>query len=65
MKYFYCYSERLKRALSANGFRYICIGINERTNSKFYLYEGSEELNYYKDCIYQSERELYGHVEQK
>lgn len=62
-QYFYCYSARLKRALSANGFQYICVGINERTNSRFYLYEGTEELNYYKDWIYPVERDNFKNVE--
>ena len=58
-RYFYCYSERLKRALCANGFRYICVGLNRRTQSRFYLFESSVELQYYKDCIYPTERDEF------
>lgn len=58
-RFFFCYSARLKRALEANGFHYVCIGINERTNSKFWLYVGSNELNDYKDHLYQEERDKF------
>lgn len=54
---FFCYSPRLKRALEAHGFNYICVGINERTQTKFWLYEGTDELNYYKDYLYQKDRD--------
>ncbi len=47
------------RALRAHGFRYICIGINKRTASEYYLYEASEELQYYKDHIYPDERDEF------
>lgn len=57
--FFYCYSERLKRALCANGFRYVCVGINERTDSRFYLFVSSPELQYYKDYIYPNERDEF------
>lgn len=56
---FFCYSERLKNALVANGFKYICVGINERTNSRFWLFWGTNELNDYKDNTYQNERDRF------
>lgn len=58
-RFFFCYSARLKRALEANGFRHICVGLNERTNQKFWLYVGSQELNDYKDYRYQAERDQF------
>ncbi|WP_206459443.1 hypothetical protein [Anaerovorax sp. IOR16] len=58
-KLFFCYSNRLKRALISNGFTPICIGINKRNNQKFYLFEGTFELNYYKDYLYQKERDKF------
>lgn len=58
-RYFFCYSARLQKALEYHGFRYICVGINERTGAKFWLYEGSPEFNYYKDYLYQEERDLF------
>ena len=57
--FFYCYSERLKRALLSNGFKYVCEGINKKTKSKFYLFVGTEELNNYKNKIYQTERDKF------
>lgn len=58
-RFFFCYSPRLKRALAANGFRYICTGINEQTQTKFWLYVGTDELNDYKDRFYQQERDQF------
>ena len=57
--YFYCYSPRLKRALLAHGFSYICTGINQKSNTIFWLCEGSEELNDYKNNYYQAERDKF------
>ena len=58
-RFFFCYSARLKRALEYNGFHYVCVGINEHTNKRFWLYLGSPELNYYKDFLYQQERDQF------
>jgi hypothetical protein len=49
---FFCYSRRLKRALVANGFVPVCSGFNERTQSKFWLFLGTAELNDFKDFFY-------------
>lgn len=57
-KLFFCYSKRLKRALEANGYRHICIGLNERTGDKFWLF-WFEEIEHYKDYVYQSERDKF------
>lgn len=58
-KYFYCYSERLAKALLANGFKHIRVGINKNTNAKFYLFLGTKELNDYKNNKYQEERDKF------
>ena len=58
-RYFYCYSERMKRALMDNGFYYIETGYNRNSNKPYWVFEGTEELNYYKDFVYQSERDNY------
>ena len=59
MKKFYCYSERFKNALYINGFRIIEFGFNYKTNSQYWVFIGSEILNYYKDNLYQKERDLF------
>ena len=43
-KYLYCYSTTLYHFLMAGGQRYICIGVNERTGNRFYLFEKTSEL---------------------
>lgn len=43
--YFYCYSPRLKSRLLDEGERFICVGINEKTDRKFWLFKNSEKLN--------------------
>lgn len=58
-RYFYCYSARLMRALRANGFRYICVGVNTRTDSRFYLYESTQELNDFKNNVYPKVRDEF------
>ena len=58
-KLFFCYSERLKRALVANGFKPICLGLNSKTDTKFWLFWGTQELNDYKNNKYQKERDLF------
>ena len=44
-KYFYCYSYNLKQFLVENGHRYIANSINSNTNKKFWVFEGTAELN--------------------
>lgn len=58
-RYFYCYSARLKKALTANGFRPICMGINGKSHKKFWLFEGTDELNNYKDNVYPNEKDYF------
>ena len=59
MRYFYCYSRRLMRALKDHGFDYICTGTNFRTGSIFWLFEASDELNAYKNNVYPTDRDNY------
>lgn len=59
MRFFFCYSSRLHKALQSNGFRYICAGINERSGEKFWLYVGDEALNDFKDNVYQQVRDEF------
>lgn len=49
----------MKKALTFNGFKYICVGINKNTKSKFWLFEGTKELNNFKDNLYQKERDKF------
>lgn len=44
-KYFYCYSYNLKQFLVANGHRYITHSVNTNTQKKFWVFEGTIELN--------------------
>lgn len=43
--YFYCYSPRLKAELNAAGIRFICVGLNESTGRKFWLFEQTDDLS--------------------
>lgn len=42
--YFFCYSTTLYHFLRANGQRYVCSGLHEKTMNKFWLFEKTEEL---------------------
>ena len=44
-RYFYCYSKPLKDFLLSNGERYIIKSIHEKTKKKYWLFEGTDELN--------------------
>ena len=44
-RYFYCYSYNLKCFLIENGQRFITSSINKKTNKKFWIFEGTTELN--------------------
>ena len=56
---FYCYSKRMKTALVDNGFYYIDVKFYEDTGKYCWIFEGTDELNYYKDSVYQTERDKY------
>ncbi|WP_161601334.1 DUF5659 domain-containing protein [Paenibacillus luteus] len=42
--YLYCYSPTMFHFLRAKGIRYICVGVNERSGGRFWLFEKSEEV---------------------
>lgn len=42
---FFCYSKRLACFIMAFNVRYINIGINQKTNMKYYTFEKSERLD--------------------
>lgn len=44
-RYFYCYSYNLKCFLIENGKRFITSSVNKNTNKKFWVFEGTDELN--------------------
>lgn len=44
-RYFYCYSYPLKTFLIENGLRYITHSVNQNTQKKFWVFEGTDELN--------------------
>ena len=58
-KKLYCYSLRFRNALVDNGFKIIDEGVNYKTNKHYWVFNGTDELNYYKDNLYQLERDLY------
>lgn len=44
-KYFYCYSYRLMCFLKSYGFRYIVKGVNRNSNSHYYMFSKSDDLD--------------------
>ena len=58
-KLFYCYSERFMLACVYNGFRIIRHGVNPDTGADYWVFIGSEIFNYYKDNLYQLERDKF------
>ena len=44
-KYFYCYSWPLKEFLIKNGQASIVSGIHPTTNKKYWVFDGTNELN--------------------
>lgn len=44
-RYFYCYSYPLKTFLAESGLRYITHSVNQNTQKKFWVFEGTDELN--------------------
>lgn len=42
--YFYCYSPQLKKRLLDAGERFICVGLNESTQRKFWLFKQGDAL---------------------
>lgn len=44
-KPFFCYSYPLKEHFIKNGLRYITAAINQSTGKRYWLFEGSEQLD--------------------
>lgn len=44
-RYFYCYSYPLKEFLISNGFKFITASVNNNTQKKYWVFEGTTELN--------------------
>ena len=44
-RYFYCYSYPLKEFFICNGLNYITVAVNQSTNKRYWLFEGTEKLN--------------------
>ena len=47
------------RACVYNGFRIIRHGVNPGTGADYWVFIGSEVFNYYKDNLYQLERDRF------
>ena len=45
MRLFYCYSKNLRDYFKENGIRYLNTNVNQSTNKRYWLYEGTKELN--------------------
>ena len=45
MRKFYCYSAKLRKELVDKGIKYLHKGVNEKTNTPFWAFEGTVELN--------------------
>lgn len=45
LKLFYCYSRPLKDFLISQGFRFILHSIHDKTQKKYWVFEGNDELN--------------------
>lgn len=44
-KIFYCYSHPLKEFLIRNGEKHFAKGIHDKTNKKFWMFNGTKQLN--------------------
>ena len=44
-KYYYCYSYPQKEFLKKNGLEYITAAVNQSTGKRYWLFEGTRELN--------------------
>ena len=45
MKIFYCYSRNLRDYFAKQDIRYLNTNINPSTNKRYWMYEGTEQLN--------------------
>lgn len=44
-KLYYCYSINQLRFLKDKGLRYLCKGLNDKTNKNYWVFEKNEELS--------------------
>lgn len=44
-QYFYCYSSRMSYFIRAFNVKYIDIGLNAKSGTKYYVFEKSEKLD--------------------
>jgi len=42
--FLYCYSVKLRDFLVNKGHRYICVGLNERSDTRFWLFEKTDDV---------------------
>ena len=54
-RYFYCYSYNLKEFLRSSGLRFVAASVNMNTQKKYWVFEGTEELNRLLD-VWRSKR---------
>ena len=40
--FLYCYSAKMRDFLLSKGHRYICVGLNERADTRFWLFEKTD-----------------------
>lgn len=45
MRIFYCYSKNLRDYFTKNDIKYINTNTNQSTNKRYWMYEGTEQLN--------------------
>ena len=43
--YFYCYSSRMAHFIRAFDIKYLDIGVNKNSNTKYYIFDKSEKLD--------------------
>lgn len=44
-KYFYCYSKRMAHFIRAFDIRYVNVGMNEKSKTRYYIFNKSERLD--------------------
>ena len=44
-RYFYCYSYPLKEFFVNHGLSYVTAAVNQSTNKRYWLFEGTDKLN--------------------
>lgn len=57
-RYFYCYSYNLKEFLRSSGLRFVAASVNYNTQKKYWVFEGTEQLNELLD-LWRSRRETH------